>query len=246
VGAPHEVRGGGVAARQVADVFGRQTFGKPDIYLRWRNERAVCISVKKSLSGQVFLTSVDRFVSGFEIHFEDPVPKPVVEMLHLFIGSDENRCDLVMRGRKFLGPMRRVGELQEVHQHRLLAVTLSRYFERDWNLTLDWARRNSGRIAEFAFARGYAKSEFDFATHVWYFVTENAGDNIDCLIPVKKITRYSNDENRMVGVGPRNGGSTIVFPFGFLQMHSPQGENQLQFHHKHSKLEHLGGQSSNE
>lgn len=240
VGAPQEVRGGGSSAERVNDIFGHRTNGKPDIYLRWDGEDPVNLSVKKSLGGQVFLTSVDRFVKGFEFHFNESIPKPVVEMLHLFIGTDESRCDLVMAGRKYLGPKNRSGELQEIHQHRLLAITLSHHFGSDWNATLNWASENAGKIADFAFARGYAKSNFDFATHVWYFVSDSVGVDVDCLIPVEKIVMYSANEKRKVTVGPRNGGSTILFPFGFLQMHSPQGENQVQFHHSHAKIAHLG------
>ena len=239
VGLPVEVRGGGASADRVDDIFGHRTNGKPDIYVRWKGQDAVNLSVKKSLGGQVFLTSVDRFVAGFEHHFSEKVPTPVVEMLHLFIGTDGEKCDLVMRGHEYLGPTSRSGELQEIHQHRLLAVTLSRHFGRDWAETLKWVTTNSGKIADMSFSRGYARSQSDFATHVWYFVADEGKVKVDCLIPIQSIVRYSAQSKDTVSVGPRNGGSTILFPFGFLQMHSPQGENQIQFHHSHAKLAHL-------
>jgi hypothetical protein len=240
VGAPVEVSGGGSSAGRVEDIFGHMTNGKPDIYVRWNNLPQVNFSVKKSTGGQVFLTSVDRFLAGFEYHFNERVPKKVSEMLHLFIGSDEQKCDLVMEGRQYLGPKHRGGQLQEKHQHRLLAVTLNRHFPKDWAATLDWARQNSGRIADLSFSKGHAKSSNDFATHVWYFVADGGDVEIDSLIPVPDIVKFSTRSGGDVEPGPRNGGSTLLFPFGFLQMHSPQGENQVQFHHSFSKLEHLG------
>jgi hypothetical protein len=239
VGLPVEVRGGGVSADRVDDIFGHRTNGKPDIYLRWQGQREANLSVKKSLGGQVFLTSVDRFADGFEHHFSEEVPKSVVEMLHLFIGTDAGTCDLVMHGREYLGPKSRGGELQEIHQHRLLAITLSRHFGGNWAETLKWFSKNSGKIADMSFSRGYARSKSDFATHVWYFVAEYDEVKVDCLIPVEKIIRYSDQSNDTVSVGPRNGGSTILFPFGFLQMHSPKGKNLIQLHHSHAKLAHL-------
>ncbi len=235
VGVPDEVLCGGSEAPQIEDIFGRRSNGKPDIYVRWKRRRAN-LSIKMSDGGQVFLTSVDRFVAGFEFHFEEEVPKRVVETLNLFIGSDSRKCDLVMRGKEYKGPIHKSGELQEHHQHRLLGVTLTHYFEADWVKTLNWMRDNSGNIADFVFARGYAQEAADFATHVWYFNADSGVGNTDTLISMKEIVKQSNSRRSEVAVGKINGGSTIQFPFGFLQMHAPKGNNQMQFHHSYKKI----------
>ena len=239
VGKPVEVSGGGSSAAHVEDIFGGSTNGKTDIYVGWSGQNPINLSVKKSVGGQVFLTSVDRFMAGFEFHFGDVVPKRVREMFHLFIGTDKNQCDLIMNGRTYFGPNHKSGDLQELHQHRVLAVTLAHHFPKDWNATLDWTKFNAGKIAEFAFSRGYAKSKTDYATHVWYFVADGAGDEIDCLIPINQIVQHSKSRTTEVITGPRNGGSTILFPFGFLQMHSPQKNNQIQLHHSYAKVRRL-------
>ena len=241
VGSPNSVSGGGVAAERILDVFGNHTNGKPDIYLRWRDLPPVNISLKKSTSGQVFLTSVDRFVTGFRAQFNLLVPSRVVEMLHLFIGTDKERCEVAMRGRKYFGPLHRnQTTLQEEHQHRILGITLDQHFKEDWELSLNWMKSNASNIADFVFARGYAMHRKDYATHVWYLTLQDDVVEIDQIIPISEICTHADANSGRVAVGPRNGGSTIVFPFGFLQMHSPQGENQIQFHHQHHKISGLG------
>ena len=239
VGKPVKVSCGGSSASHVGDIFGESSNGKTDIHVEWRGQSQVNLSVKKSVGGQVFLTSVDRFVAGFECHFGEVVPKCVREMLHLFIGTDKNHCDLIMNGRTYLGPKHKGGDLQELHQHRVLAVTLAHHFPKDWDAMLDWTKANVGNIAEFAYSRGYAKSNTDYATHVWYFVPDGASVEIDCLIPINRIVKYSKSATSEVIPGPRNGGSTILLPFGFLQMHSPQKNNQIQFHHNYAKVQQL-------
>lgn len=240
IGVPSDVSGGGSSAKQVEDIFGKHTNGKPDIYLRWDNEPPVNVSVKKSMSGQVFLTSVDRFITGFEHQYGESIPEKVSSMLHLFIGTDPDQCDLIMKGLPYLGPNHRDGNLLEKHQHRILSITLSQHFPDDWNATIEWVRSHAGQIADFSFSRGYAKSKTDFATHVWYYMPDNSEAKIDRVIPINEIVDYCNSRKIEVAVGSRYGGSTIHFPFGFLQMHSPQGDNQLQFHHNFSKISHLG------
>jgi hypothetical protein len=239
VGKPLDVRGGGSSAAHVDDIFGKSTNGKTDLYIEWHGQRQTNLSVKKSVSGQVFLTGVDRFIAGIEFHFGVEVPKHVIEMLHLFIGTDKNHCDLIMNGRTYLGPKHKGGELQELHQHRVLAVTLAHHFPKSWNALLDWTKANAGNIAEFAFSRGYAKSKTDYATHVWYFVPDGASVEINCLIPIDQIVQHSKIAISEVMIGPRNGGSTILFPFGFLQMHSPKEDNQIQLHHNYAKVQRL-------
>lgn len=227
VGLPVEVNGGGANAEHVMDIFGLHTNGKPDIYVRWSRSEPVNFSVKKSRTGQVFLTSVDRFIRGYEHHFEESVPERVATMMRLFIGAQQDEAHQRFQ--------------LEKHQHRLLGVTLARYFPEDWNATLNWLNARCNQIADFVFARGYAKNKSDFATHVWYFVTDGGSVSINEIFPISVVIRHLSISSNQVSIGPRNGGSTIVFPFGFLQMHSPQAKNQIQFHHQYAKLSDLVG-----
>lgn len=239
LGIPTNVSGGGASADHVTDVFGSRTNGKPDLEISWSPTQTIRVSVKKSQGGQVFLTSVSRFSEGFQKHFGKAVPPKVRRGLDLFIGGDREIIEKAMKGKEFLGPKhRRTGVPLEIHQGRLVALTLDHHFSEDWKATLQWFRSNIGAITDFAFARGYAKDSSDFATHIWYVKAQTSTDNgsvskISNLI--EACTRNSED----IAVGPKNGGTTIQLPFGFLQMHAPKSENLMQFHHNRSKIESL-------
>jgi hypothetical protein len=72
-------------------------------------------------------------------------------------------------------------------------------------------------------------------------INKNSLKQINKIFPISEIARHSTRTAARVSIGPRNGGSTILFPFGFLQMHSPQVDNQIQFHHQYAKLDDLTG-----
>lgn len=236
LGIPEVVSGGGASASHVSDVFGGRTNGKPDLEVSWGSGNTVRISVKKSRSGQVFLTSVDRFTDGFRIHFGQKVPAEVKHCISLFIGGDEEALRKAMQGRRLLGPVhRRTGILLEEHQTRLVAKTLETYFRDDWHATIAWFGENIASITDFAFSRGYAKASADFATHLWY--VKAAGYSKDSLLsPIEDLTSACSRHADKVSTGRKNGGTTIQLPFGFLQMHSPKAENLMQFHHSRAKI----------
>jgi hypothetical protein len=239
LGRPAKVSGGGASAEHVEDLFGASTNGKPDLYVEWSAQRAVRISLKKSTGGQVFLTSVARFITGFEKQFGVQVPTNVRTGLDLFIGGNALQIQKAMNGKRFCGPIhRRTGTRQEQHQNRLLGLTLDKYFHAEWTATLDWFTENIGEIADFVFARGYAVKESDFATHVWY-LDESHTPQFNLVVPVARIKSGSTKQRGAVRVGDRNGGSTIQLPFGFLQMHAPKSENLMQFHHSFKKVRSL-------
>jgi len=239
LGRPAKVSGGGASAEHVEDLFGSRTNGKPDLYIEWSAHRAVTISLKKSTGGQVFLTSVARFVAGFEKQFGVKVPTRVRTGLDLFIGGNESQLRKAMAGKQFRGPIhRRTGVSQEEHQTRLLGLTLERHFPSEWTATLDWFASNIGDIADFVFARGYATRHSDFATHIWYLEPGHTPE-FDLIVPVTRIKSGASGKRDEVRVGSRNGGSTIQLPFGFLQMHAPKSENLMQFHHNYEKVKAL-------
>jgi hypothetical protein len=232
-----EADGGSSTATQVLDVFGTSTPPKPDLYLRFENSKVAKVSVKKSSSGQVFLTSVDRFCEGFRLQYGVEVPSEVQECLKLFIGPLTRKTIGEIGSGGFKGGLSRGGELQEIHQSRLVAATLEKHHEKKWKSTLRWLSENCGLIADFAFSRGYAKNKSDHATVIWYFITEEPSIGfVNTIIPIPKLVSNIQMSKLPIEAGPRNGGSTLQFPFGFLQMHSPKGENLLQFHHSYKKV----------
>lgn len=233
-----EVHADGIAALWGACILGGHTPAKADIHVRWSKQRTAKISLKKSASGQVWLVSLERFVAGFEAHYGAKVPEPVQHGLRLFIGrlSDHEMSGL-LRGGKPSGPIRsRDGVYQEVHQGRFVSKTLLRVAPEAWAATLNWFRLEMPRITELCFARGLCAEDAGQAEFVWYhLIDETSGRlierrvvRIDALI--EAIAALPLEQR--ASVGRTNGGSTIVTPFGFLQMHGPKKDNLMQFHHQ--------------
>jgi len=234
-----EVEAGGKSAKKVTDVFGKKSTSKTDIYASWGGENTASLSLKKSTGGQVFLTSVERFCDGFEIQFESTVPQAVREALDLFIGRDDLNLDSLMRGKNYFGPMHTgSGGLLEKHQNRLVGATIVEYFPQKWLLLIKWFQENSSELCEFIFSRGYSLGKKDFSTHLWYFVEEEEKKYgiIDSIFKISDLSEKCSSLSSEIVMSKKNGGSTIQFPFGFLQMHRPQGGNQMQFHHSYDKI----------
>jgi len=234
-----EVEAGGKSAKKVADVFGKKSPSKTDIFASWGGKNTASLSLKKSTGGQVFLTSVERFCDGFEIQFGRTVDPDVREVLNLFIGGSDLDLDSLMVGKKYLGPMHAgSGGLLEIHQNRLVGATIARYFPKKWLLLIQWFQENSSELCEFIFSRGYSLGKKDFSTHLWYFVEEEEKKYgiIDSIFKISDLSKACSSLSSEIAMGKKNGGSTVQFPFGFLQMHRPQGGNQMQFHHSFDKI----------
>lgn len=60
---------GGLNEKDVPSVMGDKTKSKSDIKVNLDNGETIGISVKKSLSGQVYLIGIDRFIQGYEKQF---------------------------------------------------------------------------------------------------------------------------------------------------------------------------------
>ena len=240
LGTPKKVASGGISAGHVPDVFGKSTPSKTDIFVEWSNSKNIRISLKKSTGGQVYLTSVERFFDGFEIQFDQVVPDSVRSTTSLFIGGAASKCDLVMKGKQYFGPVHKnSGQLQEKYQDRVVGITLDHHFPTEVKTMFDWFNANMQLLCEFIFSRGYALDATNFSSHLWYFVTEEPkiGD-IDQFFSIKELSKKCARAST-VCFGSKNGGSTIQFPFGFMQMHRPGGINQIQFHHSYEKLSEL-------
>ena len=81
---------GGLKEKNVQDVFGGNTKSKTDLKLTFINNKKINLSIKKSLSGQVYLIGVDRFINGFEIQFKCKVPQNIKRSFKLFFaGADD-------------------------------------------------------------------------------------------------------------------------------------------------------------
>lgn len=230
----------GISMERIPSVLGGLTVPKVDLSVEWP-AGTVRVSLKKSEAGQVWLVSLERFVRGFEAQFGDPVPEAVREGLRLFIGPlDLAEMEDVLAGHPPQGPRSRSGAgPQELHQRRFVARTLEQRRPDTWAATLEWLQQEMPRVAELCFVRGLARDEANYADAVVYSIVER-GAVRNFLFPLARLIDYvrTTQEARRVQIGPRQGGSTIIMPFGSLQMHNPKqrGENvyrnQLQFRHR--------------
>ena len=184
-----------------------------------------------SPTGQVFLVTVENFFEGLRIHYQVESTPNVKHCLELFIGSKPSLVQEFMSRHELKGPLHKSGVLLEQHQSRLVAATLATHLPDAWQETLSWMQENIGEITDLCFARGMAAKPTDWATHLWYYITDQS-PQIDQVIAISDLVAAAEKNRTTVSAGPNNGGSTLNMPFGFLQMH----QSQMQFHHRQDSI----------
>jgi hypothetical protein len=226
-------------AKHVESIFGDMTTSKVDLAMKWNNGEQINISLKKSNSGQVWLISVPRFISAIEFHLKSKIDTEVQKGISLFIGGTnlsnyQSYFDKALTTDQKLNPG--IAE-QELHQARLVAHSIESNFPSVWKATINFFNVNIGLITKLSFAQGLAKSEYDAADVIIYNKTVGGPS----VFTIRRIIQNSKSQTKKVGVvpGPKNGGSTLQLPTGFLQMHHPQNDNLLQFHHQYKKISKL-------
>jgi hypothetical protein len=222
--------------KQVSSILDDSTISKVDISIEWPGGEVANISVKKSESGQVWLVTVPRFLAAMEHHLGTKIETSVKTGISLFIGGSnlskyEHLYASALAHNKAKLP--RIAK-QEQHQKRLMASSLALHFKSIWEETLVFFNENIGLITKLSFSQGLASSAKDYADVVIYNKVL-AGQTV---FLIKELVESAEKKvlTSPIVPGPRNGGSTLLLPTGFLQMHHPQGENQLQFHHQYKKV----------
>jgi hypothetical protein len=221
-------------AKKVPSLLGDITTSKVDLMISWP-QASLNISLKKSLSGQVWLVSVDRFLAAMDFYGAS-ASEDVQKALSLFIGGANlnpysSEFALGLSHERNASPSIYA---QSAHQQRLLAVTLLKVFPDEWFALLDYFETNIGLITWLMFAKGLALDSNDEADLIVYnnvFSRQNIFNITELMQLAQQRVKDS-----PIQAGPRNGGSTLLLPTGFMQMHHPQGENLIQFHHKFSEV----------
>ena len=226
-------------SKHVESIFDDKTTSKVDLALNWEGGQQINISLKKSDSGQVWLISVPRFISAIEYHLNRKIDLEVRIGISLFIGGSnlsnyESYFNKALASNKKKNPS--IAE-QELHQSRLVAKSIETYFPSVWRSTLDFFNSNIGLITKLSFAQGLAKSEKESADVIIY----NKAVNEKSVFPIRKVIEDAISLTKLnpIIAGPKNGGSTLQLPTGFMQMHHPQGDNLIQFHHQYKKISKL-------
>lgn len=221
---------GGLNEKDVPSVMGDKTKSKSDIKVNLDNGETIGISVKKSLSGQVYLIGIDRFIQGYEKQFGEQIPDEVKFGIRLYWGSDSKTDEVI---KEFSAKNKKY----ELHKHRIVAETLKKYSSKVYDDLINWFSSNIINLFDFCFSRGLAASKDDWATLIWY--KNDIGEvEIDALINIDDAKKCM--ENKAF-YGTRTGGSTIQLPFGFVQWHSPKKviPGEIQFHHKYNEINNL-------
>lgn len=222
-------------ALQVESILGDLITSKIDAEIAWTAAQRLTISIKKSNAGQVWLVPVSRFIRAVQFHGK-PLSPDASKALKLFIGGS-NLSGLDVEFKHGISTEKVTDSAlyeQELHQNRLLAVTIKREFPMYWDALIDYFKQNIGLITELMFARGLALRDEDTADLIVYNKVRNQGNMFETKSIAAQATKPS--ALQLIQAGPRNGGSTIYLPTGFLQMHHPQGENLMQFHHKYDMV----------
>jgi hypothetical protein len=219
---------GGLHEQSVSCILGGTTKSKTDMRINWADGTTSNVSIKKRDGGQLFLIGTERFMKGFEANF-GPIPGKVQRALSLYIGGSEAlsilRC-LPIGDRN----LRRY----ELRKSRLVWESLEACGGGLAESLLDWFKRNCGHLASFCFSRGLGSTPADWAEFIWYRNLIGESD-LDELFRVEDLVEGSRLSPDLVKPGPRNGGSTILLPFGFLQWH----QEQMQFHHRLRDIERI-------
>jgi hypothetical protein len=226
-------------AKKVTSIFGDQTTSKIDLGIAWSEHATIGVSVKKSSAGQVWLVSLERFLNCLEHYTGERISKNAELALALFIGGSNLNpireryegaltTDSTVRPKLFV---------QELNQKRLVAASIQDNFSGAWEELMGLLTMNIEIITHLSFARGLANFKEDWADFVIYNLESDAEQTFG-ISDLAQGSAKSLKESPIVA-GPRNGGSTIILPTGFLQMHHPQGENLLQFHHSYKKIQAL-------
>jgi hypothetical protein len=225
--------------KQVPSILGDLTVSKVDISIEWPGGELANISVKKSKSGQVWMVTVPRFIAAMEHHLGAKIETSVETGISLFIGGSnlskyQNLYTTALTHNKAKVP--KIAK-QEEHQKRLMASSIALHHKSIWEETLNFFNENIGLITKLSFSQGLASSVKDYADVVIYNKVVD-GQNV---FLIKELVEAAQEKvlTSPVVPGPMNGGSTLYLPTGFLQMHHPQGENLLQFHHKYEKVSSL-------
>jgi hypothetical protein len=221
-------------SKRAQSSLGGTTTSKVDIEL-FASNKATRISVKKSSGGQVWLVSVDSFLNLVRLSGDKSWSDDAIRGLKLFIGGASNVSGLeetLQQGLDYSKTRNHSFHSNQVRYSRLSATDLRAVDSNALASLVSAIKSSMSLITRFAFASGAAANEDDWANTVVY----NNSTMGTASILTQDLANYSEKFTESVTFGPRNGGTTIVLPWGFLQEHHPQGNNLMQFHHKENLL----------
>lgn len=151
---------GGIRETDVPSLLPGRTKSKTDLRLLLDSGEEYRISIKKSLSGQVYLIRDTRFLQGMCLQYGIPIPSEVERAIRLFWGSADDLDQLL--------PRYATRPAYERRKHRLTADSLYGLDPALSGILPVWFSEHAGLIADLCFSRGLAAQPEDWASHIWY------------------------------------------------------------------------------
>ena len=220
---------GGLHETNVPSVNSRKTKSKTDLKVYLNTNERINVSIKKSLSGQVYLVRAGLFIDTFEKQFSTKIPDTVKRAINLFWASASDAVEIIEE----FSDNSNVNNFNLQLRHKSLnATTLKNYDRFLYDALLDWFTNNTYEIAKLSFSMGAVRDSSEWSDFVWYInlLEENNTDDIFFIEDICNAAQENAQEETYYGSA--YGGTTIQLPFGFVQWH----QGKLQFHHDYNKL----------
>lgn len=224
---------GGLHETNVPSVNGkRKTKSKTDLKIYMESGRVINISIKKSLGGQVYFVGGSLFIDTFEKQFGRIIPDPVKRGIQLFWASAKDAVQIIEQHADKEAEDNY--DLQLRHKS-LNATTLKAYNEELHRTLLAWFRDNAYELTKLSFAMGAVRDQEEWSEYVWYInlLGEHQTDAIFSIEALAKAVAGAAAD--ATAYSTKNGGTTILLPFGFVQWH----QKKMQFHHKYAQISKL-------
>lgn len=224
---------GGLHETNVPSVNGkRKTKSKTDLKIYMESGRVINISIKKSLGGQVYFVGASLFIDTFEKQFGRIIPDPVKRGIQLFWAAAKDAVQIIEQHADKEAEDNY--DLQLRHKS-LNATTLKAYNEELHRTLLAWFRDNAYELTKLSFAMGAVRDQEEWSEYVWYInlLGEHQTDAIFSIEALAKAVAGAAADD--TAYSTKNGGTTILLPFGFVQWH----QKKMQFHHKYAQISKL-------
>ena len=223
---------GGLHETSVPGVLGKKTKSKTDLKVYCKSGRQLNVSIKKSLTGQVYFVKADLFIEVFEKQFNKTISDTVKRAIRLFWAAADDATQII----EDYADKSDKGKYELQLRHKSLnATTLKKYDPSLYNGMLKWFQDNAYEIAKLSFTMGAVKDRNEWSEYVWY-VNMLGENSIDEIFHIDDICSAAKEESvRQTAYGDKNGGTAIQLPFGFVEWH----QKQMQFHHDYLKVKRL-------
>jgi len=215
----------GIHDEKVNGIFGIKTTQKTDLSLLLKSGKKINISLKKSLSGQVHLVTVENFICSFETILNSEIPTGIKDGIKLFWGDIDksNKPDII----------KNKPDIKLDKHDRVLADIMKNELPDIYNELINWFKDNIYGIAKLCFSTGIVKDKSYWSDFLFYKnLIQEDDNNIDEIFNIEEICKKCRTKKDEIKFGNRNGGTTIQLPFGFVQWH----QHKMQFHHDFNKI----------